>query len=462
VSASPRHPPNATRTWLLLGGLLLALHAALLWISHEFPYGRPVLERPTGWLVALLMCAGAVYLFAVLLLKRLSCAGARWWWGMLGAGLLMRLLMLASTPMLETDYFRYLWDGAVVAHGHNPYRHAPATVLAGDAPEALHALARESGGVLNRVNHPDLRTIYPPVAQCAFALAHQVKPWEITGLRLVWLLCDTVTLLLLIALLRALALPRAAVLIYWWNPLLIKEAYNSAHMELLLLPFVTGAVLLAVRGRLVWAAGALALGAGVKLWPLLLLPVLLRQRGFRWQRAAVAAGVFAACSALLVLPLLLSALGAASGLHAYAEHWQMNDSLYKLIHLAAAGIAPAHAHFLARGVVALLLLAWMAWLCRKPTLAGRETAVRALWVIAALFLLSPTQFPWYWLWLLPLLAVQPSPGLLVLTATLPLYYLRFPMRELGLTSWFDHGVVWLQFLPALLLLAWEARRPHPR
>ncbi|MFP4193208.1 MAG: hypothetical protein ACLFU6_14195, partial [Candidatus Hydrogenedentota bacterium] len=95
-----------------------------------------------------------------------------------------------------------------------------------------------------------------------------------------------------------------------------------------------------------------------------------------------------------------------------------------------------------------------------PAQTPRILCERALWIIAALFLLSPTQFPWYWTWMLPLLAIRPSPGLLILTATLPLYYLRFPMRELGYTAWFDHGVVWLEFGPALVLLMWEAWRTH--
>ena len=40
-------------------------------------------------------------------------------------GLAARLALFASEPILEDDYQRYLWDGAVTAAGHNPFAVAP-------------------------------------------------------------------------------------------------------------------------------------------------------------------------------------------------------------------------------------------------------------------------------------------------------------------------------------------------
>ncbi|MCH7595822.1 MAG: hypothetical protein IID35_04605 [Planctomycetes bacterium] len=57
--------------------------------------------------------------------------------------------------------------------------------------------------------------------------------------------------------------------------------------------------------------------------------------------------------------------------------------------------------------------------------------------VAALFLLGPTQFPWYYLWMLPLLCVRLSFGLLLYTVTLPLYYVHYEYR------W----VLWVEYLP---------------
>jgi hypothetical protein len=78
--------------------------------------------------------------------------------------------------------------------------------------------------------------------------------------------------------------------------------------------------------------------------------------------------------------------------------------------------------------------------------------------MSAFFLLSPTQFPWYYLWLVPFLALSPRASMLSLTATLPLYYLRFHFEYRGNVAPFDNGIVWLEFAPAFILLLWEGRR----
>ena len=452
--------------WGLAGLILILLHGVLLGISHEFVYGRPILERPTGLMVVLLVVCGLIYLGALFIVKPPSRPNWRWWVWMGAVGLTMRLLMFPSSPMLEDDAYRYLWDGALVAHGHNPYTHAPSEAQRGDVPEGIAQLATASGIVVDRVNHPELRTIYPPVAQAGFAIAHLAAPWRFEGLRLVWLAFDAVSLALVVALLGALGLPKAMAAAYWWNPLLVKEAYNSGHMELIIVPFVIGGLLLAVRGRWALSGGALALGLGAKVWPVLLLPIVARQQTLRWPQWALLAFAFAVPAAIVSAPVLLSGFDGASGFRAYAERWRMNDSLHQLIYWASAAVVPENARAVSRSVSGLLVLVCVALLCRKPALDGRAMCERGLWAVAALFLLSPTQFPWYYLWLLPLLTIRFSPGLLVLTATLPLYYLRFPMAERGYEAWFFNGVVWLQFGPSLVLLAWEAwrewgARPRP-
>ena len=455
MTADARHGMRTAWGWGLAGLALIAVQAAILLLSPRFLYGTPILERPTVAMVGLMMTAGAVYCAAMIFLDRPVRPRPGWWLWVIAAGLVMRALMMPSTPILEDDYFRYLWDGAVVANGHNPYAHSPAGIQRRAAPEELISLAEDSGPVIERVNHPSLRTIYPVTAQAAFALAHLVMPWRIEGLRLVWLVFDAATIMLLAALLHAVGLPRSGAVVYWWNPLLVNEVYNSAHMEVLIFPFLLGALLLCVNNRAGWGGGMLGLATGAKVWPVILLPALARVRGASFRRHAVMLLGCVAVSAALAAPLLFGGTGDDSGLGEYSRRWQMNDLIYMLIHWTASQVSPDQAHFWSRGVVILLLGGWLLWLCRTPATTGRQVCERALWTIAALFMLSPTQFPWYALWFLPLLAVRPSPGLLILTAMLPMYYLRFPMRELGTQAWFDYGLIWIQFGPTLALLAWE-------
>jgi hypothetical protein len=53
---------------------------------------------------------------------------------------------------------------------------------------------------------------------------------------------------------------------------------------------------------------------------------------------------------------------------------------------------------------------------------------------------------------------------LLLTALLPLYYLRFDLKARGLEHVFDHGVVWIEYLPVwiAIFLEWTRfRRTKP-
>jgi hypothetical protein len=76
-------------------------------------------------------------------------------------------------------------------------------------------------------------------------------------------------------------------------------------------------------------------------------------------------------------------------------------------------------------------------------------------VTGALVLVSPTQFPWYFLWLLPLLALEPVWPLLAMTVTLPLYYLRFYYLGVDEVRYFDNVIVWLEWVPVwVALLIW--------
>ena len=64
------------------------------------------------------------------------------------------------------------------------------------------------------------------------------------------------------------------------------------------------------------------------------------------------------------------------------------------------------------------------------------------------------------MWLLPLLAFEPRPSLLLLTVLLPIYYLRFHMVALHMKGLFDNGVVWIEHVPVWGMLAreWWVRR----
>jgi alpha-1,6-mannosyltransferase len=437
--------------------VLLAASVTQRQLAQYFPWGTPLDHHAVYILVAVLIAAGGFYLLIPGLIRRAGEASGPALALILLVGLLMRLLLFGTEPALEDDSYRYLWDGALVVEGFDPYRHTPAQALANDQIPA-HALADEHRLDVERVNHPWLRTPYPPLAQAGFALAAWIEPFSLDAWRAVVLAAEVVTLALLHLLLKSMGRSPLWLTLYWWNPLIVREFAGAAHMDALLMPLLAGAALLMVRQRWFGAAGALVLAAGVKFWPIVLLPMaLLRLRHRPWMMIGACVAILVALG-LLLLPMLETALTPSSGIAAFAERWQMNGAVFGVLAEIAGdfGIAQSWVRWFVAAKVGLLAL-YLAW--REPDLTSRWVC-RMLAVTAALLLLSPTGFPWYASWIIVLMVACPVMPLLWLTALLPLYELRFVFDDMGQAEVFHDWIVWLQFGPiwlGLLVMGWRQR-----
>jgi alpha-1,6-mannosyltransferase len=449
--------------WLAIASGLGLLAALLVVFRGQFGGEKELIEYPARWLAAGLVLAGGLFLALIPLIRRDEGLKGRRLRQRLTlvvlVGLALRVLLLWSTPALEDDYYRYMWDGGVTASGHSPYQHAPSAAGEdGMAPDAIKALATAAGDVHSRINHADLRTIYPPVAQAFFTLAHWAEPWSLLAWRLVCLGGELATLGLLLALLRDLKRSPLWVAVYWWNPLVIKELINSAHMEAILMPFVLAALLLCVRQRPLWATAALALAAGAKLWPVILAPLIWRQLLISPRQLAAAVGILAVACALWAVPPLLAGLGDDSGFVAYATHWKTASAIMPNVErLLGLLLSPfkAEAYTVsraARGLAGIVLAVTVVWVARKPLAGPQDLIERALLTVASLFLLSPSQFPWYLIWLQPLLCLRPERGWLLATALLSLYYVSFYYYATDRAWVFREVVVWLIWLPIWAIL----------
>jgi hypothetical protein len=241
----------------------------------------------------------------------------------------------------------------------------------------------------------------------------------------------------------------------------VKEIFNSAHMDALVFPFVLAAVLWAIKERTLPAAGSLALAAGVKIWPIVLLPFILRPALAAPRRLIAGLITFGLLLGGIMLPVYAAGLGRDSGFVAYGRYWEMNDALYMLFLWgvegcrAAVGFAAGNDQLIARAVVLGVLAAIVALLVRDRPPTPEAFCQRCGLAVAALFLLSPTQFPWYYTWMIPLLALRPRGSLLLLTVLLPIYYLRFAFKARGQVDIFDYGVVWLEYVPVWALFVAE-------
>lgn len=451
--------------WLLptCGTLLGLILIMITGLSSDLGSNQSIPEQPISLFVALMMLAGGIYTVVALGCHRIPASDNLRKWIIFFA-VMLRLTMMVGTPILEDDHYRYLWDGALVAHGHNPYLHAPSDIRAGAAHDnnsALNKLARQSGTIIERINYPWLRTIYPPMAQAAFGIAHHLSPWQVWSLRLIMAVFELAALILLCHL----GVSTIGLLIYGWNPLLIKEVYNSVHVDALMLPFLLVAIISAQRDRPIVATAAASFATGIKLWPMLLMPIIWRRLTNRPWVLLASIMLFAACTAATLFPFVLSGLNWQSGLMAYGRHWEMNDALYMVITWIVDGITgpfqmpPEMANLMPRVVAAIVILGGTGFIAYQRQIALEQ---KFLMVATLLFMLSPTQFPWYYLWLLPYIPLCPHPALVLYAALLPLYYVRPLFDHFGRTHVFDHGIVWLQHGPVIIWLIrdWILRHPE--
>jgi hypothetical protein len=407
-------------------GAGLTLVAALL--------GRlPSWFRNLGTFQALFALAFAFFALALLRIRRyerLPHAGL----AVLAVAVAARLALLPATPSLSGDLYRYVWEGRVLLHGGNPYRQSP------DEPRLAPLRDRE---IYPNINHKDLATIYPPLAEAGFALVARVSP-TVAAFKTWVVLHDVALVLVLLAWASRLGASPVLVIAYAWNPLVLVEYAGSGHNDPTALLWLAVALVLA-RERPVLSVLALVAGALTKLAPLAALPFLMR----RWPwRARVTAVV------LLALGLggfLAEARGPSSGLHAFWGAWRNNELAFHYLERAAGGFAAA------RSAAFVLLAAVMAWAFVKiPSEAGAARCA-----LRGSLLLSPVLHPWYLGWVLAFEPLGPSGPWLLLSLTAVLNYgvLSTPAegRDFHLPlawRWVEYGAP----LALAILLALLARR----
>jgi len=140
-----------------------------------------------------------------------------------------------------------------------------------------------------------------------------------------------------------------------------------------------------------------------------------------------------------VLPYRSAGAGLVRSLGSYASFWRFNETVFAVLATLAGQQA---AGFGALAAVSLAL--FLAWRRTEPAAAG-------LVVVAAVLLLAPSVFPWYALWLLPLLTLRDSPGALLFTGSVGLAYLVYPGWQSGEPWQVDWGVRALEYVPCLVV-----------
>lgn len=435
----------------LIGIALIILHAVTSKLSQQFIFGQGYQQRPIVAFISLMGIAGALYFISLEITRQYAtplshplviyfiCATA----------LMMRLVYSSSNFIQETDPYRYIWDGQAVIQGINPYEHSPQEAVDNNFKPAINKPVVQE--IFRKINHQGVKTIYPPLAQGLFFLSQWITPWTTTAWKWMVVLADCAVIGLLIAIFGRIGLPKAWVIVYAWSPLVIKEFSNSAHLDVFALLMLSLMMYALVRGWQRRAYIALAGAVLIKLFAIVLLPLLIIWR-FNDQKKLLPRNFFIFFSILILS--YLSFLGAGTflteGLSRFLTEWQTNEGFFGLIRWTISFLSfdekfqMLTSRIISAGLFGVGLAVVFNWLRKKNDIQSLMKAIAI--TLAILFFLLPTGNPWYYTWVLLFTPFLPLRALVLFSVLVFAYYLDFyftyhdARSMFVLVRWIEYGL----------------------
>jgi Glycosyltransferase family 87 len=363
-----------------------------------------------------------------------------------------------TAPSISNDLYRYGWDAHVQLSGIDPYRYpptAPQLVRLRTAPQfpgPASCARRGHGPGCTTMNRPNVRTVYPPVAEAWFDVVAIASPgndarqWQIAGA-----LVDVATVgLLMVGLARTGQDPRKTAW-YALSPIPIIELAGNGHVDGLGVLLLVAAVLALQRGRRAWAGVLIGLATMVKLYPGL--AVVAAWRRGRWPMLAAATATAVICYAPHVLAVGDRIVGYLPG-YLSEEHYGPGGRFLLI------GILPLPGRALSAMAV-LAVAASVGWVLTRRLDPATGLAVL---LAAALLVATPVQ-PWYAVTAGAVGVLVAAPWLILVAAAGEIYYAAV---ILGSHHQIGMGRLCYGAALVLVLLFETARRrrnhsePHPQ
>jgi len=318
---------------------------------------------------------------------------------LLVAGVLFRAVFLVATPNLSQDFYRFIWDGELLSNGLNPYLEIPNVLI--EQKDLIIANAQELHKGMGDLS-PKFFSNYPPLNQLIFAIAALLSGKSIFGaltfMRIVIILSDIGIVYYGRKLLKN--LNRSPHLIFWYflNPLIIIELTGNLHFEGVMLLFFVWSLYLLSKNQWKLAAVIYALSIGVKLVPLLFLPLFLNH--YKLKKTVLFYLIVGGTCALLLAPFFslefINNYSATVGL--WFSNFEFNASIYNLIKQVAIMFdAKPWELIKTYGKITPILTILIVFLFTflRDNSKIRTLITSMLWILICYYFLSATVHPWY-------------------------------------------------------------------
>ncbi len=351
----------------------------------------------------------------------------------LGDDLTGRSVTYQTFLLYDQDVWRCLWEGYVLSQGLNPYRLEPASEVLDDLPESDASREEVWSEIRDRVGYPSIPALYPPLAQFFFALSAASFPGSVLGWKLLTVVLELTACFFVALAARKLGQAVApVVLLFLWNPLMVKEFAGSAHFDALVVLCLSLLAYFVVNGWTLRAYGVLALATLSKLIPALVIiflsPLFL---GFALFAGLVSAGF---------LPFYEGLPELVGTGEIFAQYWRFNAGFYRILDWV----------FGEASVVAYLLLVTVLGITIRSRVRDlRDSLEGILWLLGMAIVLGPVVHAWYVTWLIPLACLNRSRTWIWFSAVV---YLSFLVMLDGVERpW----VVGVEHLTLMLIAIWD-------
>ncbi len=375
-----------------------------------------------------------IFLWRYLLMRNIP---MNYFYFMIVVAVILRIGVLFNQPTGSDDYYRYLWDGKVIANGINPYQYTP-------SDKALNNL--HSKTLPSLVNFRDIKTIYPPLSLGMFYLSYIIGGETFYGIKILLLLFELFTFLGIFLILKKRKLPVKNIFLYALAPLPIFQFFLDAHIDGIGLTFLIFSIYFYLSNKKNLSLIFVGFSICVKPVGLIFIPILfLTEKGIRAKIKTVLIP-FLVCL-LLYLPFLFSIplSGIFDSLTNFTVNWTFNGFVFDIIN-----------SFLNDNQQARLICGLLFVFVYVLIIFSRKDFLEKIYLsVFMLLIFSPVVHPWYVTWLAVLLPFVPRwSGILYVNLVCLTVFTVVNYQLYGI--WKDYPAVLIfEYVPIIIYFLYE-------
>lgn len=414
---------NSKKIFLFLCFLIPAGFFPLL-----FDIGKPIVVYTIVWIG--LSIFSLTFFF---LIKKISLE-SRTILLLMGTAVVLRALFLFTTPVGSDDVYRYMWDGKTQASGINPYFYKP-------IDKELNFL--HSDILPAKMNFQSMKTIYFPLSQWLFYIGYKVSGESVWAYKLLLLLAEVLTLLLLYKILEKTKTEKKYTLMYALAPLPIIQFAFDAHLDGFGLPLLLAFIYFYLDDKKLLAALFLGLSFSIKPVGVLILPILfLREKKIAHKFMMVTVPFIS--FGIQFLPYIFTS-NPFEAFIIYTRNWFYNGLVFNLLN------SIIHNNQTTRFWCSQLLIVSLV-----PVYFSKKDFLNKIYfALLLLMIFSPVVHPWYIAWLLILAVLTQKWSGIYFSAAASLTSLTVLNYQLN-GAWKDYLTVQIiEYVPVIVLLVFE-------